>query len=80
MCGRGSALDGTPSDSKVGTLGASVGKTIIGSFKEAREKSFVETTNNSCLTRSTNFRDIAALTARLLGRPVIEAGGRTRQD
>jgi hypothetical protein len=53
-------------------FGVSAGKAIIGSFKEAREKSFVERPI-TLASLVYDFRDIAALTARLLGRPVIVA-------
>ena len=53
-------------------FGISAGKDIIGSLKETREKSFVERPI-TLASLVYDFRDIAALTARLLGRPVVVA-------
>jgi hypothetical protein len=51
-------------------FGITGGKGIVGSLKEAREKSFVERPI-TLASLVYDFRDIAALTARLLGRPVV---------
>lgn len=53
-------------------FGITAGKGIMGSLKEAQEKSFVERPI-TLASLVYDFRDIAALTARLLGRPVVVA-------